>query len=154
MTQGTFYRVFINGTASVDGTAQPGLIDADGNAIDGDYDDTASGNFYALFAWTTAGTPLLFSDSGGDQVTLAIAGPGQLEAWRALDGDFDATNLAVQSGLTVGAIQQLTVHNGVLGETTLSGSASFAAGNSVVVIPPLAGQGITFTNATCRRTSS
>jgi hypothetical protein len=147
LAQGSTYRVFINGTASVDSAPQPGLIDSDGNTIDGDYDDTASGNFYALFAWAAAGTPLNFSDSAGDQVTLSITGPGQLESWRTLDGDFDASDLTVQAGLTAGAIQQLTVANGVLGQTTLSGSAAFAAGNSVVVVPSIAGQGINFTNA-------
>ncbi len=45
------------------------MIDTAGNSIDGDYDDTATGNFYALFGWTTAGTPLNFTDSGGDQVS-------------------------------------------------------------------------------------
>ena len=71
LAQGTFYRVFINGVASSESTASAGLVDQSGNAIDGDYDDTASGNFYALFGWTTAGTPLLFAVSGGDQVTLS-----------------------------------------------------------------------------------
>ena len=147
LAQGTFYRVFINGAASSETTANAGLVDQSGNAIDGDYDDTASGNFYALFAWTTAGTPLLFADSGGDGVALTITGPGNLESWRALDGDFDATNLAAQAGLAAGAIQQLTVASGALGQTTLSGSATFAPGNSVVVVPAIAGQGVTFTNA-------
>ncbi len=133
--------------ASSESTAHAGLLDQSGNAIDGDYDDTASGNFYALFAWTTAGKSLHFSDSGGDAVTLTIAGPGNLESWRALDGDFVATNLAAQAGLAAGVVQQLTVANGTLGQTTLSGSAVFATGNSVVVVPSIAGQGVTFTNA-------
>ncbi|HWY85634.1 MAG TPA: hypothetical protein VNX28_02865, partial [Gemmataceae bacterium] len=137
LAQGAFYRVFINGVASSESTANAGLVDNIGNAIDGDYDDTASGNFYAQFAWTTAGTPLLFSDSGGDQVTLSISGPGNLETWRALDGDFVATNLAAQAGLAAGTIQQLTVVGGALGQTTLSGSAIFATGNSVVVVPAI-----------------
>ena len=147
LAPGAFYRVFINGVASSESSATAGLVDQRGNAIDGDYDDTASGNFYALFAWTTAGTPLLFSDSGGDSVTLTISGPGNLDSWRALDGDFVATNLAAQAGLAAGAIQQLTVLGGVLGQTTLSGSAIFATGNSVVVVPAIDGQGVTFTDA-------
>src|SRR5207245_544816 len=108
------------------------------NPIDGDYDDTISGNFYALFAWTTAGTPINYADFAGDQVSLSLAGPGQLNAWRELDGDFAAGNLAQQANLQNGLfVQQMNVANGVQGQTTLNGSAVFAPGGSgVVVIPP------------------
>jgi len=147
LVQGTSYRVFVNGTSNADATAQPGLIDTNGNAIDGDYDDTASGNFYALFAWTTVGTPINFTDSGGDQVSLSLTGPGQLNAWRELDGDFDATALNTQSNLAAGTIQQITIANSNLAQTTLSGSAAFAPGNTVVVIPSIAGSGTSFTNS-------
>jgi hypothetical protein len=91
LTQGQSYRVFVNGIANTASATAPGLIDANQNAIDGDYDDTASGDFYALFAWTTAGTPINFTDSQGDAVTLSLSGPGQLNAWRELDGDFKTT---------------------------------------------------------------
>ncbi len=140
LSQGQSYRVFINGVASTDNATAPGLIDSNGQPIDGDYDDTASGNFYALFAWTTAGTPVNFTDSQGDQVSLAITGPGQLNAWRELNGDFNAGDLTAQASLayTGLSVQQLGVANGVAGATTLSGSAQFAAGsNGVVVIPPM-----------------
>ncbi len=144
LAAGTAYRVFINGAGSAD-AAQAGLTDTNGSPIDGDFDDTRSGDFYALFAWTTNTTPLAFTDSGGYAYTLSLTGPGQLQTWRALDGDFDATDLALQVGLSPGAIQQITVSNGVLGSTTLAGSP--ATSNGVVVVPSIAGQGITFTNA-------
>ena len=64
-----------------------------------------------------------------------------------LDGDFDATNLDVQVALAPGVIQQITVTGGSLGSTTLSGSTIFAGTDTVVVVPAIAGQGITFTNA-------
>ncbi len=112
LTAGTFYRVFVNGVASADNTTTPGLIDGNSNPIDGDYDDTASGNFYALFAWTTSATPLQFTDSGGDQITLTLAGPGQFDAWRELDGDFDALALAAQANEPAGAVQQMSVTGG------------------------------------------
>lgn len=146
LTAGTFYRVFVNGTASADGTANPGLIDKNHIPIDGDYDDTSSGNFFALFAWTQAGTPLPFKDSAGDQIILGLTGPGQLNAWRELNGDFNALNLASQSNLTAGSIQQITVLGGTLGSTVLTGTAAFASGHAITVVPPIAGQGITFTN--------
>jgi len=138
LTAGESYRVFINGITNTESSTAPGLIDADQNPIDGDYDDTASGDFYALFAWAAAGTPIQFNDSQGDGVTLTLTGPGQLNAWRELDGDFDAGALTAQANLTNGLfVQQLSVTGGVAGATTLSGSASFAAGsNGVVVIPP------------------
>jgi hypothetical protein len=146
LTAGTFYRVFVNGTPSADGTANPGLLDSNKVPIDGDYDDTSSGNFYALFAWTQAGTPLSYKDSGGDQISLTLTGPGQLYAWRQLNGDFNALNLASQSNLTAGAVQQITVAGGTLGSTVLTGTSAFATGNAIAVVPPIAGQGITFTN--------
>lgn len=146
LTQGTFHRVFVNGTASADGTPNPGLTDSNHLAIDGDYDDTASGNFYALFAWTQGATALHFADSGGDQITLGLTGPGQLNAWRQLNGDFNALALAAQANETAGAIQQINVLGGTLASTILAGTSAFALGNSVVVIPPIAGQGITFSS--------
>ena len=147
LAEGPSYRVFVNGVANTVNPTAAGLIDASQNAIDGDYDDTASGDFYALFAWTTAGTPLDYTDSQGDAVTLTLTGPGQLSAWRELDGDFDAGDLTAQSNLTGGlVVQQLSVTSGVAGATTLSGSASFATGsNGVVVVPPTIPG--TFTNA-------
>ena len=147
LTEGQSYRVFINGISNTSSTTAPGLIDANSNAIDGDYDDTASGDFYALFAWTTAGTPLNYVDSQGDDVTLTLSGPGQLNAWRELDGDFDAGDLTAQANLTNGLyVQQLSITNGVAGATVLSGSATFAAAsNGVIVIPPTIPG--TFTNA-------
>ena len=146
LTQGTFYRVFVNGFAAADNTASPGLIDGNQLPIDGDYDDTASGNFYALFAWTSGSTALSFNDSGGDQITLGLTGPGQLDAWRELNGDFNALALAAQANETAGAVQQIDVIGGSLESTILAGTATFATGNSVAVISPIAGQGITFTN--------
>ncbi len=122
-------------------------MDTNQTAIDGDYDDTAGGDFYALFAWTAAGTPIQYDDSQADAVTLSITGPGQLNAWRELDGDFDAANLTAQADLNAPlAVQQLSITNGVAGETTLSGSAILAtSGDGVVVVPPsIPG---TFTNA-------
>ena len=147
LTEGQSYRVFINGISNTSSTTAPGLIDANTNAIDGDYDDTASGDFYALFAWTTAGTPLNYVDSQGDEVTLNLSGPGQLNAWRELDGDFDAGDLTAQANLTNGLyVQQLSITNGVAGATVLSGSATFAAAsNGVIVVPPTIPG--TFTNA-------
>ena len=138
LTAGQSYRVFINGIANTESPTAPGLIDANQNPIDGDYDDTPSGDYYGLFAWTAAGTPINFTDSQGDAVSLTLAGPGQLNAWRELDGDFDAGDLTAQADLATGpAVQQLSISGGVAGATTLSGSASFAAGsNGVVVIPP------------------
>lgn len=138
LAEGQSYRVFINGTPNTEAAAAPGLIDADQNPIDGDYDDTATGDFYALFAWTAAGTPIPYDDSQGDAISLSIAGPGQLNAWRALDGDFDAGDLTAQADLAAPlAVQQLSVTGGVAGETTLSGSAALAqGGDGVVVIPP------------------
>ncbi len=149
LTQGTFYRVFVNGIASADNTAMPGLIDNKGNPIDGDFDDTASGNFYALFTWTTAATPLQFQDSSGNNISMALAGPGQLQAWRMLNGDFNALNLASQANATAGSIQQMSVLSGVLAQTTLTGTATppnSASGTAYVVIPPITGQGVDFVN--------
>ena len=80
LTQGQSYRLFVNGVANTVNPTAAGLIDASQNPIDGDYDDTASGDFYALFAWTTAGTPINYTDSQGDAVTLTLTGPGQLSA--------------------------------------------------------------------------
>jgi hypothetical protein len=138
LAPGTSYRLLINGIGNADPLATPGLVDAKNNPIDGDYDDTISGNFYALFAWTTAGTPIAYNDFQGDQVSLTISGPGQLNAWRELNGDFAAGNLAQQANLQNGLfVQQLNVANGVQGQTVLSGSATFAPGsNGVVVVPP------------------
>jgi hypothetical protein len=147
LAQGQAYRLFINGTANTENPTAAGLVDANQQPIDGDYDDTASGNFYALFTWTTAGTPLNYTDSRGSQVTLSLTGPGQLNAWRELNGDFNAGDLTAQANLTSPlAVQQLSVAGGVQGQTTLSGSALFPTGSSgVVVIPPtIAG---TFTSA-------
>jgi hypothetical protein len=137
LVQGDWYRIFVNGIATASGSPAPGLLDANQNPIDGDYDDTPSGDFYALFAWTTAGTPLDYTDSQGDAVTLSLTGPGQLSAWRELNGDFNAGNLTAQANLANGLyVQQLTVTNGTAA-TVLSGSAVLAAsGNGVVVIPP------------------
>jgi hypothetical protein len=147
LTAGTFYRVFINGSADAENTVNPGLIDANNQPIDGDYDDTPSGDFYKLFAWTTSATPLNFNDFQGDSVTLTLQGPGQLNAWRELDGDFDAVQLALQADLISGSIQQLSVVNGVLGQTSLLGTALLSpTGNGVVVVSPIAGAGIDFTN--------
>jgi len=139
LAQGQAYRVFVNGIANTESTTAPGLIDANQQPIDGDYDDTPSGDFYALFSWTAAGTPLNFTDSQGDSVTLTITGPGQLNAWRELNGDFDAGDLTAQANLsgTSQAVQQLSISGGAAGSTTLSGSALFAPGsNGVIVIPP------------------
>ena len=146
LAQGLSYRVFVNGIAYTESTTAPGLVDTMGQAIDGDYDDTASGDFYGLFAWTTAGNPIDYIDSSGAQVGLTLTGPGQLNSWRELDGDFDAGDLTAQANLASGlVVQQLSVANGVGGATTLSGSATFPSGSSnVVIIPPtIAG---TFTN--------
>jgi len=147
LTQGLSYRIFVNGIGNTENAETPGLIDAKQQPIDGDYDDTASGDFYALFAWTTAGTPINYTDSQGAQVTLTLSGPGQLNAWRELNGDFNAGDLTVQADLANGLIvQQLSVANGVQGQTTLSGGALFQPGSSVyVVIPPVIPG--TFTNA-------
>jgi hypothetical protein len=147
LTQGQFYRVFINGVANTENSTAPGLIDANQQALDGDYDDTPSGDFYALFAWTTAGTPLNFTDSQGDQVALAMTGPGELNAWRELNGDFNAGDLTAQANLATGfSVQQISVADGVAGSTTLTGSALFAKGSTGVVVIPPAIPG-TFTNA-------
>jgi hypothetical protein len=80
-------------------TANPGLIDAHQTPIDGDYEDAPSGNFYRLVTWTTSATALRFTDSGADQVTLTLAGPGQLQCWRALNGDFNSSSLTAQANL-------------------------------------------------------
>jgi len=147
LTQGLSYRIFVNGIGNTENAATPGLIDAKQQPIDGDYDDTASGDFYALFAWTTAGTPINYTDSQGAQVTLTLSGPGQLNAWRELNGDFNAGDLTVQADLANGLIvQQLSVANGVQGQTTLSGGALFQPGSSIFVVVPAVIPG-TFTNA-------
>jgi len=154
LTPATFYRVFINGSAATGGNPDPGLTDNKGQPIDGDYDDTPSGNFYGLFASTTAATPLSFTDSAGVPVTLKITGPGQLDAWRALNGDFNATSLASQANLTSGSIQQITVSGGTLATTTLSGTLppppppgpGAPPPPVIVVVPSIAGAGINFTN--------
>ena len=44
LAPGTFYRIWINGSSGA------GLTDTSGTLFDGDNDDTAGGNFYALFA--------------------------------------------------------------------------------------------------------
>jgi hypothetical protein len=164
LIKATNYRVFINGSSNVSNPATPGLIDDYSHyippgpsnliqvnqPIDGDYDDTPSGDFYKLFAWTTAGTALNYTDFSGDQVQLTLTGPGTLEAWRELDGDFDATALAGQVEASAGAIQQVSVFNGVLGQTKLSGSAVFEQGRGTyngIVIPSIVGDGVSFTNA-------
>jgi hypothetical protein len=149
LTQGTFYRVFVNGISSADNTTTPGLIDNKGNPIDGDFDDTASGNFYALFTWTTAATPLQFQDSSGNNLSMTLTGPGELQAWRMLNGDFNALSLASQANETAGSIQQMSVLSGVLSLTTLTGTATppnSPSGTAYVVVPPIAGQGIDFVN--------
>lgn len=150
LTQATTYRVFINGSSVVSNPVTPGLVDGNNQPIDGDYDDTPSGDFYKLFAWTTAGTPLNYTDFSGDLVQLTLTGPGTLEAWRELDGDFDAVALAVQVAAAAGSIQQVSVLGGVLGQTTLSGSALFGQGRGTyngVVIPTIDGSGVSFTNS-------
>jgi hypothetical protein len=149
LNQGTFYRVFVNGIAASNNTATPGLIDNSGNPIDGDYDDTASGNYYSLFAWTTAATPLQFTDSSGNSITLTLAGPGELQAWRMLNGSFNALDLASQSNSTAGSIQQINIVGGVLAQTTLTGQATppnTPSGTAYVVVPPINGQGVSFVN--------
>lgn len=136
--QGQTYRVFINGVSSLANPAAPGLIDSDGNQMDGDYDDTATGNFYALFAWTEAGTSINYFDSNDAAVTLSLTGPGQLNTWRALNGDFNAADITAQGGLTGSLVtEQLAVANGNANSTTLTGSAIFATGSPhVVIVPP------------------
>ena len=126
LTQGTFYRVFVNGVAAADNTANPGLIDGNQLPIDGDYDDTASGNFYALFAWTSGSTALSFKDSGGDQITLGLTGPGQLDAWRQLNGDFNAHWLwPLRPTRLQAAVQQaVNVVGGLLGVDHPGGNCS------------------------------
>ncbi len=146
LTQGTVYRVMVNGLPIT--AADPGLVDASGDSLDGDYDDTPTGNFYGLFAFANVGTPLNFTDSGGDSVQLSLTGSaGTLQTWRMLNGDFNAQRLAVQSGLTTGSIQQITIQGGTPATTTLTGMATFATGNSIVVVPPINGDGTGFTNA-------
>lgn len=149
MEQGTFYRVFVNGSSNVGNTVNPGLLDATNTPIDGDYDDTPSGDFYKVFGWTTAGTSLQYTDSNGVPVVLSLTGPGELEATRELSGDFDAATLEQQTELTAGSIRQMSVVDGVLGQTFLNGSATFPKASTVfnvVVVPPITGQGIDFTS--------
>ncbi|CAN5572204.1 hypothetical protein BH10PLA2_BH10PLA2_07850 [soil metagenome] len=143
------YRVFVNGISSADNTPTPGLLDGKSNPIDGDYDDTASGNFYGLFAWTTAATPLQFTDSSGNNIKLTLTGPGELHTWRMLNGDFNALSLASQANQTAGNIQQINIIGGVLAQTTLTGQATppnSATGTAYVVVPPINGQGVSFVN--------
>ncbi len=144
LTAGSFYRVFVSGAPTT--SADPGLVDATGAGLDGDYDDTPTGDFYGLFGYTNVGGTLTYTDSGGDTVNLSLTGSaGTLQTWRMLNGDFNAQRLAVQSGLPVGSIQQITVQGGTPATTTLTGTATFAPGNSIVVVPPINGSGTAFT---------
>ena len=143
LIQGTSYRVFVNGNGSAD-AGNPGLVDLKGNAIDGDYDDTPSGNFYALFVWsTTSTTPTpTFTDSSGYSYTMSLTGPGQLNTWRVPStGTLTRPISPCRSVSRAGAIQQITVANGVLGLTTLDATPSANATETVVVVPSIAGQG-------------
>jgi len=109
---GVFYRIFINGTPasmSVNPASNP-LTDINGVLFDGDNDDTAGGDFYGLFA---AGTNVLFTDSNGAHVSLAVRGGGQVNVWRELDGDID----------------QLSVVGADAGNSTLFGSVAGAKGS-------------------------
>ena len=143
LLQGQTYRVLINGVSTLSNPAAPGLIDANQNQFDGDYDDTATGNFYAVFAWAEAGTSINYTDSNGAAVSFSLAGPGQLNTWRALNGDFNAADITAQSGLTGNLVtDQMFVANGDADSTTLTGSATFEPGSiqSVIVPPTIPGE--------------
>lgn len=95
LRQGIFYRIFINGELPItNGIPSSNPLTGGGDAgnpsngvtFDGDNDDTASGNFYGLFA---VGRRLGFTDFSGDRVVVAATGGGGLAVWRELNGDID-----------------------------------------------------------------
>lgn len=138
LVQGQSYRVFVNGTSSLGDPAHAGLIDASGNQIDGDYDDTATGNFYALFAWAQSGTTVEYTNFDGADVGLAIVGDGELNTWRSLIGEFNAGDLAAQANLAGGlTVNQISIADGNADTTVLTGFALFEPDSAhTVIIPP------------------
>ena len=115
LAPGAFYRIWINGSSGT------GLTDTGGTLFDGDNDDTAGGNFNALFA---RGKVLKFTDMSRDTVTIQVNGGGEVEAWRELNGD----------------VEQLRIVGAVTSRTTLTGSVRPAIGSAgLVVIPSIQG---------------
>ncbi len=101
LSRGTFYRLTINGQPGV------GLTGADGQTLDGDYDQTPGGNYANQIGW---GSTLKFADAGGDQVTLKLTGGGQEQVTRTLGGDVEV--LAILGAVPYTTTLSGTVHRG------------------------------------------
>ena len=69
---------------------------------------------------------------------MGLTGPGQLNTWRSLGGDFNAADITAESGLTGGLdTDQMIVADGNSETTTLTGSALFPlVSPGIVIVPP------------------
>jgi hypothetical protein len=118
---GTFAKITLN--RNVNPALGQGLIDLNGNLLDGTDVGNAPGTPYSvLFA---EGSQLNYTDRTGDAVSLALSGPGLISVRRGLDGE----------------AQQLRFIGTAPGLDTLTGSVTRPrqGGNGTTSLPSIVG---------------
>lgn len=122
----------------VNGDGPSAITDLSANALDGDRDRVAGGQFVAFIA---RGSSLSYADDNGDLVDLRLTGGGWIEQARSLNGTVLSTRVvgAVTGRSVLSGTVRLTSPNGdgITNLGTLSGIGSFGGGaESKLTSPP------------------